>query len=316
MDEMPMILHDSTTENANQQQQYHFQHQRTPGQILSLTSYIEFSPYLSYMNMTSLSATASPDLLAGRATAAAATKSQGNNNEDDEVECERRQQLLILRAAHSLAQNKSSGSSHLHDHTCGSGHVCKFRSRGIGGCTADKVPPHTISHYHHHHHATHHNHRQHMASVKRVNHESFVSNLNEKKNPHNVTNMSFSDSLSSSIKSIANNALSSSSSSCLHHHHHHHQPVHSHHHHNQRSKASSQKKMDVAEALCHRRLTPLRWSKKMSRRRGGGGNGKTVFKNFSALNRDSAMTTTTTSAASMLKPLLKGNTSITIYKIE
>jgi hypothetical protein len=289
MDEMPgcSLYEDST--DTNHQQQAHFQHQRTPGQILSLTSNIEFSPYLSYL--TDSAGATSPDLIAAaqlkikRAT----THNQHHHQRDDEFD---EQKQLMLKASDLV--NKSTH----HNQNCR--HVCKYRSR------ADKVPP-----MHHHHHFG----QQQHQTLKRVNQDAFAANLNSKKtNASNVTNLSFNDSLAAAMNKNHNN---SSSVACRHHHHRHlldstalgnNKP-----HYSSitgglssASNKSHNVSSSASDVLCQRRLTPLRWSKKMSRRR------KSIFKNLSALNPTSRSSNSAAAACGILKPLLKGKCNQTL----
>jgi hypothetical protein len=259
MDEMPGSMLTAGLYDSTDNQPAHFHHQRTPGQILSLTSNIEFSPYLSYLADN------------GAIDAAAVGSHTPGDLDHHHADLEQQKQLMMK------ASNLVSKSTH-HNHNCR--HVCKYRSR------ADKVPVHV-------------NHQQHH-TLKRVNQESFVANLNLKKtNASNVTNLSFNDSLA-----VASSLNKNNSSVCRHRHRHlldstalggaTKRDSLSNKHHSSVTSCSNKNDSHLSDALCQRRMTPLRWSKKMSRRR------KSIFKNLSALNPSKS------SAGAMLKPLIKG----------
>ena len=232
-------------------------HQRTPGQILSLTSNIEFSPYLSYLGGD---VGTSPDLSRNnKETVIAATTTTTSAAEKE----------FILKA-NSLANNKPSHAQHCH-------HICKQHRINYSNRNLKKHK--RKSHHHHHHHQHHHKATCMHRNLKHINQEVFAANLRTRKNPNstnlnmqvNGTCLSFNDMTddgSDSVASISAAAISSSGQG-------------------KKRNVSGEISKSAAvpvDVFHQRRLTPLRWSKKLTRRR------KSIFRNISNLQSQTCNT--------------------------
>jgi hypothetical protein len=243
--------HFNMVSNANNNQHVHFNHHhmRTPGQILSLTSNIEFSPYASYLSdktnqsPSNFLSCLSPPI--GAALAATTNNSKLKINDSKSF-------VFKINRLGCKKQNQQ----HANNSKCKN--FCKSRPG--------------LSHHHH-------NHKSHRINGN-LNHSHLMMMMNVNSTALNQTNnnnllFSSSTNASSSLSNRCNMSVPGSTNNNS----------------NTNTHNVSSAKLHAID-ICQRKLTPLRWSKKLNKR-------KSIFKNLTLNANKSAV----------LKPLLKGKNS-------